>query len=412
MGQHLKQSRPSSKKTFKDLLVDGFIAPFTDVPLKGLYLVTLLFAFGLSGSDMFFVLDFAHMGPLAVMKMLLARYTAVCIVLLPLMLLLSRTLSKKWLLGFYLLCPALSVCAIFLLAGTEMPPMVIGTLFGMSAASFWAMYHLCLIAHSSDHNKGNELSIAVNGFNIGSILGFITGGVLSQFEINPFFVAAGGFAILFSATAMQAVYFVKSKTLEMLQSHNSHEESIINAFKKHPKRSWGTFLQGAFDVPSRAAWPLFMTIAGVSAVAAGSIQAFTALFKLAFSPILGHWVNSDSGKEISYGSHLQAAGWLPWIALNTPALVSFSAFVWAIGQHFYDLGLSKRWYSCRSVGGVIARELTLGAGRIFATVGLIPLLLISPYVFAGAAFCVGLLMIHLSYGYIREGLKLAAEAAE
>lgn len=407
-----KGKQTSRADRIKEILIHGFVTPFTDVPLKGLYFASLLFAFGFTAIDLFFVLDFAALGPLSVMKMMLSKYVVACLFLLPAMMMLSKILSKKVLMSIYIIFPAISLGVLYNMAGQDLSPVLIGIVYAMSCSSFWAMYHVSMVAHSSDHNKGNEISIAVNGLNIGCIGGFFAGGILSQMNVDAFTVAAGGATMMFTAIVIQSIYFLRTNVLEALSHHNSHAESVWEAFKKHPRRSLGTFLQGLFDVPSKAAWPLFMTISGVSAIAAGSVQAITTIFKLVSSPWIGHWVNSGNGKEMSYGSSLQAAGWLPWLFVNTPILVSFSSFTWALGTHFYDIGLSKRWYSCRSVAGVVAREVVLGLGRCVAALAIIPLLLISPYLFAAAAFIVAIMMISLANGYIKEGIKLASSVAE
>lgn len=368
-----------SKQMLK-MLRDGVFRPYDRPEMVLIYLAAFLVGFGFSLSELYFVIDFSKAEPLKALPMILIGHGLGCLVMLPAYMSISKILKPPLYYLLMLFSGVLTLLLCVLCTYIGFTSWTIGFVFVPVSAAYWTMFHLSMIANMSSDNSGNEISTSITALVIGVFVGFLLGGALTDLDISGHFVAIGSVALLFSGFIMQLHQFINSEALEKLLKF-PQTETVKEALFAHPKRTAMTFLQGAFDMTATTAFPVWMFFMGLSGAFIGIVQAGTVASRLLLSPYVGYLVNKGNNQELVIGCTLKCVGWLPWLLLQKTILIPFSTFLWSIGGHFFNVGISEQWYASRTISGAIGRQYAIGTGRLFGASVSFGLLTVEPPLF-------------------------------
>lgn len=374
--------RPNPRIVFADILYKGFVAPFKEARLAGLYVASLVTAFGWAFLDVFMGLDYLQKGLWQLVGFAAGKYGIIGFLMMPLFFLWTRIPVRVYG-AIIMLLPVLGLGYAFWnqvegvrsLGGFEY-----GLLLGTGMSTFWVLYHLIMVANTSDGNRGNEISLATTGVTVGMFFGAIGGGYVKQFDF-PQEYGMIGLAAMMTGTFLIWNCAWREDIFRRMRANGALQETFRQALLKDPERTRTTFMEGAFHVAHGLLWPVFLSVQGFAALGIGFVHGMNVLLKIFISPIAGYLTNQDHGREIEFGGWIKVAGWLPWLSLSSVALIPLSSVLWALGGHLFAVGTTARWYKCRSVASVAVREGLFGVSRVMFIFIMVPALFYSPAMF-------------------------------
>ena len=271
-------------------------------------------------------------------------------------------------------------------------------------------YHVSMMLHTSDSNRGSEVALGEAGHTTGGVLGSFAAGIALAFSAKYFVLL---FASLIVPLATASIMWSLIKHERELQSkgipffENDHSlKSCLYEFRKNPANSYSTMAEGCFNAVTFITMPVWLKILGLSGLAVGTINALRVILQLLLAPFLGWLVYRDNGNEVKIDAILNFIGWLPWLIIQSPVLLLYSLIFWTSGTYLYASGLMCRWYESRTLAGMAAREVLLGIGRTLALIIVTPLMFFSLQSFISAAIFISGVMILNGYIFSRSCAKL------
>ncbi len=396
----------------RQALYKGFVSPFVETRLKGLLITTIVFCFGFSMFEMFVILDFGTADLSRAVRWMLWQYLFTATLIPFLVVALRRMRAGPQALT---LSATLLLSPLILLVFGSSAPFFCAAVYALAISPFWVMYHLAMTAESTDENRGNEVSMAMMGSNIGMMSGAVCGGALVWFGLPQAVMTGAGISILVASTFFMMAYYLRLKIPQALQKLPGAGLTVWQGLFRDPHLSVLTVLEAMFYIVSFGAWPLFLAAMGLTALAAGAVQSLGILIRFVFSPLVGHLVNKGQGHETFTGALMRLTGWVPWALVTSPVLIPFSILSWNIGAHFFGTGLMAEWYKTRAASSIASREICLGIGRILGVGLFVPLIALSPglYIWAGIGVsALTLLALPATRKRIASRLAGAPKAAE
>ncbi|MCK5384375.1 MAG: hypothetical protein KAJ29_02280 [Alphaproteobacteria bacterium] len=395
------------KTTF--LLHDGFVAPLKRRELLELYVGTIIGVFGNTLLDVYIALDLAALNMISLLSFLIIRYAVNNLLIMPIgFSLLSRFCAKHI---FSVLIP-FQIGIIFFILCTKniLAPWLLGGCATMAMTPFWLIYHVCILHHSSQKNRGNEVSLAHLFMSAGAIIASITAGIALITAIEMTEILLLGATFLTMATLFLCVFanktgvFSAHKEMIALQ----RKTSLLGAVFQQKARSKATIAECFHEMSTGVLWPVWMKSIGATALAASVLYAITIATKTFISPLAGRFTNLRTGHDLQHGSFIGLIGWFPWLISVHPLTTLVSSIFFATGSHFFNVGLEARWYEERTYAHLAVREILLGVGRIIGLLILVPLLFYAPNFYILA--CIGLSsLVFLSSIHLKKSLKLCPD---
>lgn len=355
----LKRRPQSAFSEVRRFLYNAFILPCKDVQRAYLYFTSIIFAFSASFLDLFIVIDLIDLTAWEMIRYQVIKNAGVSLVVVILLFMIAKYGGK---LIYPFITAMLSAAMILCLFWPyELQPWLLGFIFVLVNAPFWSLYHTFFAISVSDENVGNEVSLAGTGMTVGMALGFAAGGYLQSINAGIFGLVLG-FGGMSVGTCMLIYHAYKLKLRDMILKSGALDEKIPEAFKRCRYRSIGSLLEGVMQTGGGALWPIFLSFAGVTAVAVGIWNAVMVLVKIIFTPIAGSLINHGKRREMLMGSAVTAVGWVPFIFTTTFALPAM--YIWSVGNQLFASGLGSAWYQSRTIASLIAREIILGLSRL------------------------------------------------
>ncbi len=370
-----------------EILRKAFIDPFTSGGRMRLYLGAVFGCIGFAGLIMYFAFDFLHQGPVVLAAYFLTKSLIGNVFFMPALFWAAQRLPERayftWLMVIQGIVLALMVFVPFDDMEVLHRAFAFGLLFTLFSGPYWLFYHALMIHSSTDHNLANEVSIAAIGTSIGSIFGYFIGGIIFAFLPGTWFVMFC-FVIMVASAALLVSAIPKEPPA------SARKGSMLRSLLSRPWRSLNTVMDGALNFLTSFFEPFWLGFIGLSSVATGTVTALGVLSRLVLSPITGHWFHTTKLRESKVGSAMITAGWVPWVAVQSPWVLIWSFFFWTTGSHMYSVGLQSRWYQDKTYANMGAREICLGVGRtITCILGLI-LIHMNVTAFFAMALAIGL----------------------
>lgn len=320
---------------------------------------------------------------------LVTRHALGCFVGMPLgFLLLARFGARRTFLGSLLIQFAVAGFAA-LNIHTALPFWVYGAIGASMSVPFWVAYHTAMVMNTTGGNRGNEVVVGDAGLKIGSVIGSLLGGVALMFDMHQIaiitaaFLTCGGTAILIRNLLKQSWVALPS---------TETPPTVMGIIFGSPMRTVLTILDGAVYNFTFMLAPVWLKILGLGGMMVGVVNSLSVVLNVIVAPLVGMMANKGDSREVSVGSVLSLAGWLPWAAFSSPLLLAGTYLFWSAGAQFTGLGLMCRWYEVRSVHALAAREILLGVGRILSCVTMLPILYIAFTHFAWASIVMASLL--------------------
>lgn len=366
----------------KKFLHNGFVAPFATRERFLLYLRSFMGCFGFSGATTYIAFDFAGIGLMTILVFFVSRFAMTGYILMPGTLYLLHRLPMLTaglvMMGVQVAMMALIVAKPEFVQGGTIPlTLLASAIFGLLSAPFWSTFHYSLVCHTSEHNRGNEVSIAgIASFSGGTVGVLASGFALSYMPGVLFLVACG-------LTQMAAVLLatVTERGLDTSPAKN-RPFHLLGGMRKEASRSVTTMMEGAFQLLTGFAMPVWLWALGTGSVLMGFLSSLQGLIKFIISPFAGYLFHENKARDIVMGSTIKALGWLPWIIIQAPWVMALSSLLWTLGGHMHSVGLGSRWYGDQSLAAQAVREMMLATGRILCALITLPVL----YVFGLVPF--------------------------
>ncbi len=357
----------------RSLFHTAFIAPFKNRERARLYFATIFGCFGHSGSSLFLTYDYATADPALVLAFMTGSILIMGVLLFPLLFMLAAAAGRRTLITTLAVIQILALGSAFPVEHLFSHPVVsafaIGLILALISAPLWITYHILMVHHTSDDNRGNEVSIANLGISIGAIMGSLSAGFALYFDVVNGYILTCLLFILCATTAMSLMI----PRDDMPAAHHK-KINIYGTLVRRPWRTLNTIMDGCFNSLIGYLSPVWLKMIGLSGLGVGLVTACQFILKLFISPLTGHWIRRNNGHESQIGSALNIAGWLPWLFSATPFNLVWSYLFWGAGQHMYSVGLQSRWYEDRTYENMAAREVCLGIGRYATILAALPLI--------------------------------------
>jgi hypothetical protein len=270
-------------------------------------------------------------------------------------------------------------------------------LYSFSTTAFWLLFHIFMTKRASLNNKGNEVSVALNGIAIGGLLGTIAATACAVYTIPLFHSSLIGSILCFISIVqmLKAVSCLNLSKESACISINKHQiDTIKNVISSKPKRAFNTVLSGILEIPYCTLWPIWLLKNGYEVAITGIILAITILLKCVISGYAGRLTNHNNGADLRLSGFVFIIGIVPWFYDVSMITIIITMLAWAFGNHFRQVGLSAQWYDNQSLSCLSAQEILLGIGRVIGIILAIPLLFkLSPLYIAFTFFAVCLFFI-------------------
>lgn len=389
--------------SIRTFLHRSFIAPFLAKGRVFSYCGSFLGAFGFTGVMTYFSYDFARLGAEALSLYFLVRLGFANFIAMPLALYTIYKLKRRFAFPFMLVLQAATMAYAFqnpnVIVGTDMLSVALaGLAFSIMAAPFWSSFHTCMLAHTSDDNIGNEVSVSGIILFCGGTLAIIGSGFALEYFPGPVYVLT-----CFASMMIGTMGFAISLHRFDMSPFREKSFSLIEAFKKHKAKCNATATEGLFQFLTSFFAPVWMWAIGIKSVTMGLLLASQGLIKLVVSPLAGHLFHEDKSRDVVLGATIKPLGWLPWIFIQAPWVMLISSTLWTLGQHLYSTGLGSRWYKQRCLASQALREILLGFGRCATACIALPLLYyIGPTAFFIFAFVATASLIFSAYHIKRD----------
>ena len=372
----------------KAILHAGYIAPAANRNLLILYLGAALGVFGMSFLDVFMSVNLYSHGMWALVSYFMVRVVGNAIIGMPVGFHLISKCTPRTLLKIGALYLACTITPLVLLQG-HIPNYVTAALTSLIYVPFWLVYHSSMLEYSSSHNRGNEVAVGHLCMALGCIVGGALAGVAMYYDMMFFQGCLIGFTLVTAAT-LSLITFAQRNNLFHKSGHEDAQACCIRDALSHDKQLTAlTVLGSTHSFATTALWPVWLTVIGASGLAVGILYAATVGLKLIISPLVGHFANLRKSSDLTTGTWIQAAGWLPWLFSMNPMTTLISSAFFSGGSHFFNVGLETRWYDNKTLTHLAAREITLGLGRLLGIAIIVPILFLSPdnFVLAGLVMC-------------------------
>ena len=395
----LKRRPLGGIRELKRFLYEAFILPCKDVPRAYLYFTSVIFAFSYSFLDLFIIIDLVKLEMSEMMSFQLTKYALISSLVIAIFLMITRYGGKVI---YPFITAILSSAMVLTLAWPyELTPAMIGLIFALVNAPFWALYHVFFAISVSDENVGNEVSLAGTGLTLGVAIGTISGGIFQALDIG-FYGLVFGFGGMATGTFMLILYANKKTLRDLIISSGALNETLPEAFRRCRYRSYGTILDGALQTGSTL-WAIFLSFSGIGAVAVGLWSGLMVFIKIVFTPIAGAMINHGHRREMMAGAIVTMTGWLPFLVTTTFALPAM--YVWSVGNQLFQTGLNSAWYRSRTVASLMAREIILMTSRLIFVPLIIWLLYTDTTYFI--LFMIGLSCLMIGYStYWMKSIKI------
>lgn len=389
---------------FRCLIHDGFILPFRNFNLLGLYLGAFLGVFGIVMLEVFLAFNLAGLGMGQLLEYLLARFALINLVLMPLGFSLLRRHSRRMVIEA-LSIPAIPALLLLVTEGPALPVWMAGVCQSFVACPFWLMYHLALMTHCSDSNRGNEVGIAFIWLTLGSFAGGLAAGGLSLFKVGIGGALFFGAVVQGTALLLKYIYCHRSAVFSVpVEIPATARPGLLQVVTDHPRRSWATFIDMLQEAATSTLWPVWLKVVGATGLAAGALYALNIGLRFVLSPVVGRIVNSKSGLDAQIGPAVKMLGWIPWLFSASPLTSVWSSLFFAAGTHMFKVGLESRWYETKSYEHMAAREILLGSGRLCGIIILVPILFYTPEIYIWSAILLTMVLMH-SGMLLRQSMK-------
>jgi hypothetical protein len=351
-------------------LYNAFIAPFLSAERARLYIAAMLGCFGATGVSIFLTYDYATTSPDVLLAFMTAHVLFFGVFFLPLLLVMAANASHK------IFFPCLVILQLLALinipfadqyfAHPAVDAFMVGCNLALISAPFWMSYHVLMVQHTTDDNRGNEVSVSGLGMGIGSIVGALTSGVALYYEIVDVYVFICMLAMLLSTIVMMRLIPHDRTSFRKM--------NIYRSLVSRPRRSLNTIMNGCFDSLTGFLLPVWLKVIGLTGLGVGLFSALQFLLKIIISPFTGKLVKMNRGHESQLGAAINIAGWLPWLFTISPLGLIWSFLIRGPGQHMYNVGLQSRWYEERTYENMAAREVCLSIGRYLTILISLPLI--------------------------------------
>lgn len=348
------------------LINQAFILPFQNRQLLIIYLSLIAGMFAASFLGIYVAIDMVRLGYWGVVTYLEAWLGLLGLVFFPFYFYTYAHMSRR---NFIALVLGVQLIGSVLMVVVDLrnSPFTIGLLMAMFSTGFWQMYHLNMAAHSSDHSRGYEVSLGKAVARIGSILGagsagfLLSGGAPVQVIIMALFfqfIATVGLAIT-TPTGQHS-----AETDPSADQGNVSIEKFRHMFTAYPRQNIGVALEALVEQFTSIMIPVWLTLAGISALAIGLVRVLAALVTVFIVPLCGRLVHQKKGDEFKQATITFTLGWAPFFFAMTAPMLAWATIAWTIAGNFFSSGLESRRYSKRSATLVFVREIYLTLTRI------------------------------------------------
>ena len=395
--------------TAKQALTRTFIEPWLCRKKRWLYFSTLLANIGLSMLTLFLTFDIAGLGLYPLLCYFLMVFSFGYGFILPCCFLLLGIIGFKKLFALLITSQGMMLCIFLYLE--NYPFWFVGLFQIMLNNAFIMAYHVSMMLHTSDSNRGSEVALGEAGLTSGSVIGSFAGGMALAFS-DKYFVLLFASLIVPLATASIMLALIKherelGKKGDSCFKSDHSLKSCLDELRKNPANSYATMAEGCFNAATFITMPVWLKILGVSGLAVGTISALRVILQLLLAPFLGALVDRDNGNEVKFGAILNFIGWIPWLFIQSPVLLLYSLIFWTSGNYLYASGLICRWYESRTLASMAAREVLLGVGRTVVLIIVTPLMFFSLQSFISAAIFISGVMILNGCIFSRSCVKLS-----
>lgn len=358
----------------KTIIYRGFIMPFLNNALLLTYIGIFLGGIGFSGLFTYTAYDYAHLGLAPVLTFFLVRLALAGFIWNPLGYFSFYKLKRKnaciMMIGFQLLAIALLANFTDVLRGASTFHLaLVAGMISMVSFPFWVIFHINMIAHSSDDNVGNEVAITDICYFCGSTLAILASGLFLTFAPGPAFILICSIC-LFLGTLCLSLAGLKYRKCQIAQDGFN----LWHAARDNKIQLFGTATEGVFQFLQSFCAPVWLWFLGLNGMMMGVLLALRGAIKFITSPLAGHLFHEGRGRDMRIGSWLKTIGWVPWVLIQAPWVIVISGFFWTMGSQLFSVGLNSRWYQGRSLAGQAVREIALSSGRIITALITVPLL--------------------------------------
>ena len=366
---------------------NAWVQPFSHPVFGRFCAANLIYAFAASLLSLSYTFDLRDQPMDMMMGFFLAEYALLGFLTMPVLFYLHEKIDRKlwgWL--------VISLAAIPLVVLPFIPDNIIikGMFYSLMLSCYWTVFHIFMTRNASAHNKGNDLSVALNSIGLGTLAGSGFATLLTLGEYPFVMTTMLGSTLFFCGILLINRFEAHAFT----HGHNSQDSDnpmpvgkVFKMIRRHPRRFNNTVIAAFADIPTNAIWPLWLLVIGYDFTTVGIVAVVTVFLKMACSGIAGHLTNHIPDKALKYGALLLFAGWLPWLFTQEAVIIPFTILLWSIGNHFRAVGLTAQWYDAKSIPSLTGFEISQGIGRTAAILVCIPLLVLWPdvYPYIGAA---------------------------
>jgi MFS family permease len=236
---------------------------------------------------------------------------------------------------------------------------LMASVHALSVGFFWSAFHIEFARVSHIEKSGSEVGMLTALTEILAVISPITGGFIL------FYYGDGAIALI------SAVFAIAS-AVPLLLSKDEYIKvplRIGDLFKNFStNRAIAFFSEGARNMSAIVLWPMYITIAGISALALGGIYTVVRIIIITMSYIIGKASDKLSPKHIlRVGTFIHSITMFIRGFLST--LGSFVAIttIGSIGYVTFNVPMQKMYYGIAKQLGplfVIQRELYLELGKI------------------------------------------------
>lgn len=380
---------------FLRILKVSFIDPFRSQERALIYAFSIVALIGFSFIDVYLGFYLAGKGFLDLTGYALMRTIMANIVVFSAVGWLLQHFNTRLLMPVFILLQMVGLTGLFLIS-PDTPGWEIALYMPLVGVPYWMAYHLMMVLYTSDKNRGNEVSVGMNVFFLGAVLGSLIAGLALEY--------AQGLWLVFTAAALiviATIYFTFHLSFKIDLGNKldqlSSRRPFLDHIRERPRRFLQSMVAGAGEYMTMFFVPAWIKIMGMSGLAAGLIQGLVLLMRTLVSPLTGHFVGKEKGGEIRLGGALITAGWVPWLFTSNPLAFGVSSLFWSAGGQLYGAGETSNWYKARSINAITAREMALGIGRSITAVLAGAVLFYAPALFPWLGLFVGILMTAKGY---------------
>ena len=351
------------------ILNKAFIAPVRDQKLSSLYAALVTGVLGFSFIDLFIVLSLVSFGLETLIIYFALRFFLANILFHPIITISHNSAGfYKTVIGFILL-QAIILIAFSIHNAPLLNPYYAAIFLAFAFTPYWHFYHLVMTHKTSDHNRGNEVSIANILTSLAAIGGNIIAGAFSDFNHDTPGQWTGTVIIILGSVMMGIMLLMVTKDKANAGTSPSQSIQVISRrLAQSLMRTFSTILFGAHQALTGFLLPVWLFLIGFSGIETGIILAGTIILNIILSPLLGYLINRNKVEDIRIGCLFKIMGWIPWLFIVEPFVFVWSLIFWSMGGHFHDTGVVSRWYAQRYNEDIAGREFCLGIGRIFASI--------------------------------------------